>query len=141
MIPMWYLLDVKMLTRNTDYAVRAICHMAKRGEGVISVTELVKKLKIPRPFLRKLLQTLNKEGVVRSHKGIGGGFELALAPSRIFLTDIIEAFQGPLTMNECIFKKKICPNVKECPLKKRIDGITRRVESELRSITIGSLIK
>ena len=131
---------MKMLTRNSDYAVRAICYMAKRGEGVISVTELVKELKIPRPFLRKILQALQHKGLVRSYKGIGGGFELAVPAARLPLADIIEVFQGPLTMNECIFKKRLCPDVRTCPLKKRIDGITQRVEKELRAITIGSLL-
>jgi Rrf2 family protein len=130
-----------MMTRNTDYAVRAICHMARKGGGVISVTALFGELKIPRPFLRKILQTLGRKGLVRSSRGLGGGFELAVSPDKIFVADIIEAFQGPFSINECIFKRKACPNTKECPLKKRMDRISERVESELRSITIGSLIK
>lgn len=132
---------MKMLTRNTDYAVRAMCYMAKKGRGVISVTELVASLKIPRPFLRKILQELTKKGLVKSYKGIGGGFKLGSSPDRIFLVDLIEVFQGPLCINECIFKKRACPNTSECPLKKRIDSIERKVEAELRTITIGSLLK
>jgi Rrf2 family protein len=132
---------MKLLTRNTDYAVRAICYMAKRGQGVISVTELVKALKIPRPFLRKILQTLNKNGIVKSSKGMGGGFRLAVSPKRIYLVELLKVFQGPLRINECIFKRKICPNVRSCPLKKKIDAISAHVESELNSITIGSLIQ
>ena len=141
MILIWYLIGMKLLTRNTDYAVRAMCYMAKRGQGVISVTELVKALKIPRPFLRKILQALGRKGIVRSSKGVGGGFGLAVPANRIYLVDLIEALQGPFSINECIFKRKLCPNVRACPLKKKIDAIGRYVESELRSITIGSLLK
>ena len=137
----WYHLIMKMLTRNTDYAVRAMCYMAKKGRGVISVTELVTSLKIPRPFLRKILQAMTKKGLVKSYKGIGGGFKLGRSPDRIFLVDLIEVFQGPMSINECIFKKRACPNISECPLKKRIDSIERKVEAELRTITIGSLLK
>lgn len=132
---------MKLLTRNTDYAVRAICYMAKKRAGVISVTELVKALRMPRPFLRKILQILNKEGVVASYKGIGGGFRLAMKPDRIYLADLIRIFQGPVRFNECIFRKEICPNTRVCPLKKKIDSIGRYVENEIGSITIGSLMK
>ena len=132
---------MKLLTRNTDYAVRAVCYMAKRRDGLVSVPELVKALKIPRPFLRKILQILNKEGIVRSYRGIGGGFRLVIKPEKLKVVDIIEAFQGRLSLNECKFKKLICPGRKTCPLKKRIDGIERYVVSKLGAITIGELIK
>jgi Rrf2 family nitric oxide-sensitive transcriptional repressor len=115
--------------------------MAKKGRGVISVTELVTSLRIPRPFLRKILQALTKKGFVKSYKGIGGGFKLGKSPDRIFLVDLIEVFQGPVSINECMFKKRACPNIRECPLKKRIDSIKRHVESELKVITIGSILK
>jgi Rrf2 family protein len=141
MIPIWYLLFMKMITRSTDYAVRAVCRMAKKDKGVISVTELVRELGIPRPFLRKILQTLNRYGLVRSYKGIGGGFSLARNPDKIRLADIIAVFQGPFRMNECIFKKRLCPNRKTCPLKKRVDEIERRASREIGLITIGSLLR
>ncbi len=131
---------MKMMTRNTDYAVRAICYMAGKPQGVISVTELVKELKIPRPFLRKILQTLTKSGLAKSYKGVGGGFKLAVAPDKIYLADIIKVFQGKFTLNECFFKKDICPNRRTCPLKKRIDSIERRAQEEIGAITIGSLL-
>jgi len=132
---------MKLLSRNTDYAVRAVCYMAKKKPGVVSVTELVEKLKIPRPFLRKILQALNNEGMLRSSKGMGGGFRLARKPEGIYLTDIMETFQGPFKLNECFFRKEICPNRRSCFLKKKIDRIERYVLSELKAITIGSIIK
>ena len=132
---------MKLLTRNTDYAVRAICCMASKPGKIFTVTELTKGLKIPRPFLRKILQLLNKEGVVKSFKGSGGGFALAMKPSKIFLSDLMEAFQGPLKINECKFNKKICPDIGRCPLRRKINMIEDHVVSELRSVTIGLLIK
>ncbi|MDP2942104.1 MAG: Rrf2 family transcriptional regulator [Candidatus Omnitrophota bacterium] len=141
MILIWYHYSVnaKLVNRNTDYAVRALCLMAKEKERVIPVSELVKRLKIPRPFLRKILQVLNKERLLISQKGKGGGFKLALAPERIFLKDLIEVFQGPLKLNECLFKKRVCPERNICALKRKIDSIERHVVSELRSVTIASL--
>ena len=130
---------MKLITRDTDYAVRALCYMAGTKKQMISVRDLVKELKVPRPFLRKILQILNKKGVLRSSKGRGGGFMLAVAPKKIFLVDVMEIFQGPLKLNECIFKKRVCPNRTTCRLKKKMDGIERHVVSELSSVTVASL--
>jgi Rrf2 family protein len=91
--------------------------------------------------LRKILQILNKKGILKSYKGLGGGFLLARPRHKIFLLDLIEIFQGPLKLNECIFKKMVCPNTKRCVLKKKIDDIERYVISQLGSITIASLLR
>jgi Rrf2 family protein len=133
-------MNAKLINRNTDYAVRALCLMAKEKERVIPVSEFVQRLRIPRPFLRKILQVLNREGLLVSQKGKGGGFKLAIVPERIFLKELIEIFQGPLRLNECIFKKRVCPQRNACLLKRKIDSIERRVVSELRSVTIASLL-
>lgn len=131
---------MKLITRNTDYAVRAICCIAKNKNMVFSVSHLVKESKVPRPFLRKILQILSKRGIVDSYKGKGGGFKLAELSEHIFLKDLIEIFQGPLRLNECYFKKKKCPNVGACSLKKKIDTIERDLINDLSSITISSLL-
>jgi len=106
----------------------------------VSVKELVHELKMPRSFLRKILQILNKTGIVVSTKGLGGGFTLSKRVDKLTLADFVEAFQGPLSINECTFKKRKCPNAAMCPLKRKIDSIGSYVVNELRSITIGSLL-
>ena len=132
---------MKLITRDTDYALRAVCFIAKCKKKIISVSELVKELKIPRPFLRKILQVLNKKGILKSHKGQGGGFQLNLKASKIFLVDLIEIFQGPLRLNECLFKKLECPNINTCTLRNKLDRIENQVIRELKSITVASLLR
>lgn len=132
---------MKLITRNTDYAVRALCCIAEQKQEVISADQLVKSLEMPRPFLRKILQALNKEGLLNSSKGKCGGFALAVSPGKITLTDVMKIFQGPIKLNECTFKKKICPNIKDCLLKKKIDEIEKEVIAKLKTITIALIIK
>ena len=132
---------MKLISRNTDYAVRSVCYIVGQEKRLVAAEELVKHLKIPRSFLRKILQVLNKKGILKSHKGIGGGFVLARKPQAIYLIDLIEAFQGPFKLNECFFKREICPNRKICCLKKKIDSIENKVYAELKSITIDSILK
>ncbi len=131
---------MKLITRDTDYALRAVCYIAQVPDKIITVNELTAKLKIPRPFLRKILQILNKKNILKSYKGQGGGFSLAVTPNKILLVDLIEVFQGPLRLNECFFKKMACPNTKTCALRKKINTIERYVIKELKSITLASLL-
>ena len=131
---------MKLITRDTDYAIRALVFIAQTQKEIVSVSELVRRLKIPRPFLRKILQILNKKKLLKSYKGQGGGFTLALPLNRIFLIDLIKIFQGPVEIAECTFKKMVCPNIKTCKLHKRLASIQKYVISELKNITLANLL-
>jgi Rrf2 family protein len=132
---------VKLITRDTDYAVRALCCIAEQKQELISADQLVKSLEMPRPFLRKILQTLNKEVLLNSSKGKDGGFALAVSPGEITLTDVMKIFQGSIRLNECKFKKSDCPHINDCLLKKKIDEIEKEVIAKLKAITISSILK
>lgn len=132
---------MKLLTRETDYALRALAFMVANKDEVVAVSRLVWELKIPRPFLRKNLQVLEKKGLLRSNKGRGGGFSLAVSPKDISVLDLIEVFQGKFRLNECFLKRKICPNTKKCVLKKKIDRIERQVSRELSRIKISGICR
>ena len=132
---------MKLITRDTDYAIRALFCIAKKKKEKVSVSELVSELRIPKPFLRKIFQILSKKGILKSYKGKNGGFELVQDPKKISLLDIIEVFQGKLQLNDCMFKKVRCPNMKVCEVKKRIDKIQDYVLNELKDVTIDSFIK
>ena len=132
---------MKLITRDTDYALRALCFIAQGKKEIFSVAQLSGELKIPRPFLRKILQELNKNGILKSRKGKGGGFVLGVRPERLFLVDLIQIFQGPLKLNECIFKRLPCPRKESCRLKKRIDSLEKHMITELKTIRMIDLLK
>ncbi|PIQ91084.1 MAG: hypothetical protein COV71_01045 [Candidatus Omnitrophica bacterium CG11_big_fil_rev_8_21_14_0_20_41_12] len=130
---------MKLITRNTDYALRALCYMSKH-QDIISVDELVNKLGVPRPFMRKILQRLNQERILASYKGQGGGFKLKLKPDRIYMIQIMRIFQGNVGLNGCFLKKGICPDKVRCVLRKKIHAIEDSVFRQLGKINIVSLI-
>jgi Rrf2 family protein len=147
MIPMGYhwisrkeVIIMKLITRDTDYAIRALRYIAKRKDETVSVSTLVQELQIPRPFLRKLLQMLNKKGLLESYKGLGGGFQLKKSPSSIGLVDLVEIFQGPFSLNECAFKKEECPQMDHCRLRKKIGELETYLSAEMQAITLESLL-
>ena len=132
---------MKLITRDTDYALRALTYIAGRKKRIITADDLVRKFRIPRPFLRKILQILNKKSVLKSFRGKRGGFILAKPPESIFVVDIMRIFQGPVKLNEHIFKNKVCPRIKTCVLKKKLDAIEGYVIRELKAISIKSLAR
>lgn len=129
-----------LIARSTDYAVRALRYLAEK-EGEISAAELTRELKIPWPFMRKIMQLLGKNGLVASHKGPGGGFSLLKKPADIKLTALIHIFQGPVCLNECIFKKKTCCNKKTCYLSEKLSEIEEHALLVLSKITLDEIIK
>lgn len=132
---------MKLITREIDYAIRALIYLAGRRGKVVPVAELVEALGITRPFLRKIMQELAKTDVVESYKGNKGGFRLKKKPENIYLIDLVEIFQGKFSLNECILNKDICPNRGNCILKDRVDDIEEKVKKDLESIDLRSLIK
>ncbi|MBN1492619.1 MAG: Rrf2 family transcriptional regulator [Candidatus Omnitrophica bacterium] len=132
---------MKLITRETDYAIRALVHIAKSDKEIVTVTDLVETTAVPRPFLRKLLQTLNREGVLKSFKGKSGGFTLALSPEEILITRIITIFQGTMQLNECMFKKDICPNTETCSLRKILNNIQDYATRSFAGVTLKEIMK
>ncbi len=131
---------MKLITRDADYAVKAISLIAKEKRS-FNVNELVSRLGMPRAFLRRILQKLSAGGILMSSKGKNGGFLLARSSGSIRVSDIITVFQGKISMNECMFKKKLCPNRSTCPLRKEILKIEKHVVARLNGITIKTLMK
>lgn len=132
---------MRILNRDTDYAIRALVYMAQSPKQLVSVKTLVDDLHMPRAFSRRLLQILSREGILQSSKGKGGGFGLLKSPARIKLEDLVEIFQRGFIETRCIFKKKICPDVATCPLRYKLKGIEKKVIDELAAVSIADLTK
>lgn len=131
---------MNLLTRKTDYAVKTLLTIA-RSKRTLSAQELTEKLSMPRAFLRGILQELAAAGILNSSRGVSGGFSLCIPAERITLASVMKIFQDKVSFNECIFKKKICPDRSSCPLRKEILSIESSVIKRLKSITLASLMK
>ena len=132
---------MKVLTKNTDYAVRALLELASHDQELVSAKEISEHQKIPYEYLRKILSRLIKEGIVESREGGSGGFRLKAAPSKIRITDLIKIFQGNVQLSECLFRQNICPNRSHCILRKNILKVEKKIIKEFNAITIKKLQK
>lgn len=130
-----------MLTRSTDYAIRALIYMAGDEDRTISTADLDRDLGLPRPFMRKTLQALQRAGYLSSIKGNKGGFRLETSPEKVRLIDLMTIFQGQISLGDCLFKKKLCHCVRTCPLRREIKSMERDVLDRLKSVTLADLMK
>ena len=104
------------ITRESDYGIRSVLYLARQPFKKISfVNEISEDYKIPRSFLAKILQKLVKAKIVRSYRGVKGGFSLAKQARDITALDVLEAIEGKLSLNICVLDKKNCNFSKHCP--------------------------
>jgi Rrf2 family protein len=91
---------VRVSTRG-DYASRALLSLALHGgDAPVSVRDIAARTGLPQPYLEQILLALKGAGLVRSKRGVGGGYVLAHAPADITLGDIVSAVDGPITLGD-----------------------------------------
>lgn len=106
-----------LITRATEYAIRALLYLAKQPKGeIILKKDICQTQDITPAFLTKILQPLIKGGIVGSQRGVGGGFFLLKDPEEITLLDVVMAEEGPLHLNHCIAQAGICVKDVFCPV-------------------------
>jgi len=96
------------ITRETDYAMRCVLYLSGQPDKVVMVDEISREMATPKSFLAKILQKLVKAGVVRSFRGVKGGFQLNRQPKDINLLDVIEAIEGVVALNACAVDSSVC---------------------------------
>jgi Rrf2 family protein len=106
------------ITRQADYAVRAVLHLAQMKNGDRAATSFVaKEQHIPPSFLAKIISQLSIAGLLHTSRGARGGVTLARDPKDITLLEVIEAIDGPIQLNECVASDGTCRFDEDCPIK------------------------
>ena len=97
------------ITRQADYAVRTVLFLSGLEDGGRAPTSrIAQKQKIPASFLAKIVSQLSVAGIVQTSRGARGGVSLARAAQDISLLDVVEAIDGPITLNECVADPGLC---------------------------------
>jgi Rrf2 family protein len=105
------------ITRQADYAIRAVLYLARLGPNQRAATSTVAlEQKIPPSFLAKIISQLSIAGLLHTSRGARGGVSLAREAKEISLLDVVEAIDGPIMLNECVNDGGTCTFEKECPL-------------------------
>lgn len=121
------------LSKKAEYALRAMTAMARGGEGAnFSIQEIAQSEGIPLKFLEQILLTLKNGGLLRSKRGVGGGYQLILPPARISLGSIIALIDGPFTP---------LGDTGGGALAALMDELKARVDDWLHSTSLGDVIE
>jgi len=117
----WLFLErnfIMQITRQADYAVRAVLHLARLGNTARAATSMIaEEQHIPPSFLAKIVSQLSITGLVHTSRGARGGVTLGRDPKNISLLEVIEAIDGPIQLNECVGENGLCSFEDECPLR------------------------
>ena len=127
-----------LVQRETDYALRALARLAAE-EDFVAVSALAEREDVPEKFLRKIMQGLQRAGLVESRQGSLGGYRLAVPAYQVTLLGVMETVQGPLVVNECFAQPEICQRVAHCPLRRRMEELQARVCRMLDEVCLSDL--
>jgi len=106
------------ITRQADYAVRAVLYLARMEPNQRAATsQVAQEQHIPPSFLAKIISQLSIAGLLHTSRGARGGVTLAREPKDITLLEVIESIDGPIMLNECVSDNSICTFDDDCPLR------------------------
>jgi len=128
------------LTQKTEYAIRGMLYVSRLENGQSAPLDVIaSEMNVPRSFLAKIFQALVKTGLIKSSRGVGGGFALARPPEQITLCEIVEAMEGPIMPNQCLMGEGVCSFQRTCtvhPVWRRVQLVTRGI---LQEVTLKTL--
>ena len=130
------------INRQTDYAVRVLLALAKQGEGArCSSGEIQREMLIPQALMPRIVAQLAREGLLNTFPGREGGLMLPRPAGQITLRDVVEAFEGPILVSECLQAKgeDDCPFRTNCPVSSKWGRVQVAMLREMAAITFESL--
>jgi len=131
------------INQATDYAFRAVLYLARQTRGrVVDAQTISQSEVIPMRFLLKIMPSLIKKGIIGSQRGAGGGYYLAEAPENITFLNVVEAIEGPITINRCLIDPSYCSKkgAPECLVHRTLAGIQEKLIGELAGHNFGELV-
>jgi len=132
------------LTKKADYGLMALKYLAEQAAGpdgsrAQSAKDIADAYHIPHQLLAKILQTLAKAGLLVSHAGTNGGYELARPADKITAFEIVRAIDGPLFITSCISVHGPCDLTNTCTIKEPLQKLTDGIRDLLVGIRLSDL--
>ena len=104
-----------MLSKTSQYAIRAMVYIAQHGEkDPVLARDVAEKTGVPANYASKILRDLALRGVLSSARGVGGGFRLFLPAGKIHIRDIVSPFESALRESQCPFGLPVCGEETPC---------------------------
>jgi Rrf2 family protein len=130
------------INRQTDYAVRVLLLLAKQGpDQLVSTLRVHKEMLIPRALAQRIVAALARGGFITTYPGRDGGLALARMPEAINLSEVVEYFEGPLNLSDCLVAAGECPFDQKCPVRCHWARLQRLLIHEMEQITFAQLVQ
>jgi len=130
-----------MFSRSSGYAIQALTYLAAQPSGkLVGAREIATSLEIPMPFLWKILRKLSQQKLVRSFKGVHGGYELARPASSIRLSEILLIGHDSSLMGACVLGLSLCDDRDPCPLHEHWKDVRTEIERKIKSTRLSDLV-
>ena len=127
--------------RLTDYGMVILAYMAKAPERLFQARVIAEDTTLTSPTVAKLLKKFAKNNLLTSHRGINGGYRLALNPKEITVAKLIQILEGPIALTDCSLGQNLCPKENFCDLKGPLNKINQILSDTLNTVTLADLIK
>jgi FeS assembly SUF system regulator len=125
------------LSKKADYALMAMRHLATDGAGGnASARSIAEAYGIPLEMMAKILQRLFRKGLLRSERGIKGGYHLDREPESISVLEVIEAIDGPMALTACSATDHRCAQFRRCCARDPLWQIRDRISDALQSYSL-----
>ncbi len=129
------------LSKSTDYALMALADLALLPGGqTLSARRMAEHHRLPPELAAKVLQSLKRSGIVKTRRGIHGGYRLARPAGEITVTEIIESVEGPLAFVECVLDDPGCSLVSSCSVRTPLQQIHARLLALLSDLTLAEVV-
>jgi len=129
------------ITRQADYAVRAVHYLAELGpEDRAATSQIAEKQSIPPSFLAKIVSQLSVAGLLQTSRGARGGVSLARSPEKISLREVVEAIDGPIMLNQCVGENGVCEFKDDCPIHPIWCEVQQDLVARLDSANFGEFV-
>ena len=129
------------LSSKGRYSTRAMLDLAAHfGQGPIRIKDIAARQQISERYLEQLFIPLRRAGLIRSRRGVRGGFMLAKPPADIRMNEVIQITEGPVTPAKCVDKPELCPQSDVCIARNVWAEIGRATSEVLESTTLQDLL-
>ena len=126
-----------ILSRRSDYGLRAALELAHAyGSGSLSAQRIARRNRLPIAFIKKLLQSLGRAGLVKATVGQQGGYALTRPPKQISIHELLEALEGNLSPVSCLRPGDACEIVAGCSTRRVWSHLDRKIRDTLTSISL-----
>jgi Rrf2 family protein len=137
------------LSKKGEYAVRALVEIGfeshQRPDSLIQISTVAKRTNIPEKFLEQILLALRNGGVLKSKRGVEGGYSLAKTPKDITLGEVIRLLDGPLAPIPCVsktaYERCSCPDEESCGLRIAMQQVRDSIAGILDGYTLARVIQ